>query len=43
MTAYLPRRAVVVLTAVLLGFTQAGVRCGDHFFPDGRTATVVTR
>ncbi|HST80934.1 MAG TPA: hypothetical protein VLL08_04225 [Kineosporiaceae bacterium] len=36
MTATLRKPGTWVLAIVLVGFTQAGVRCGDTTFPHGR-------
>lgn len=42
MTAYLPRRAVIVLAVILALIAVGGTRCGDAYRSD-RTTTVVTR
>jgi hypothetical protein len=38
MTVTLRKPATWVLAAVLIVLSQTGVRCGDKYFPDGRTA-----
>jgi hypothetical protein len=38
MSATLRRPATWVLAVTLIVLSQTGVRCGDRYFPDGRTA-----